>query len=498
MSKRNALAFAAGFGGAYIKGKERQQELDREMERQRVEDSWRDEQRGAWRAEQADKKAMRASLADAIRPTAVDSGYQVSSEAGSSAFTKDADAAAMMTDMVADQRPSLGQAYRAAGKTFADRAGAETAANDYNSQPATLERMGAAVAPIDPAKAISLQSAASTARNAQQKAEEDRRARAKAMEAEGVGQTYKAMLSRSPEAVFQAFNATGNLKLKEPPRIVETRVVKTPYGEIEDDVWEGVAVGPDGKETPIRRSTQQVGMQVFDVKDLLKSQMEGQKMAAEQRNRLELEDVKAGNARGLEGLRQQRPVASRSGGDGSAGENRKLYTTLLTEVGRKQSEAQKAYNTLIKEPAYAYARPGSPQAQALEAMQESIKAYAAKAQEYESLLAQGASQGAAAPGLSSARGPTGGRGQSDRDAERMTILRAELEKARAAGNTADVQALEREIARASGQQKPPSLSAVQPRPAAGQIPRITTKAERDALPPGARYVGPSGNIAIKK
>ena len=502
MSKRNALAFAAGFGSAYIKGKERQQERDRENERQKVDDAWRDEQRSAWRADQEDKRAMRTSLADAVRPTTVEPAIRVSGEGGSDAVTSDPQAAAVMADMIASERPSLSQAgYRAGGKTFADRASAETAANDYNSQPATLERLGAAVAPFDPAKAVSLQSAASAARNAQQKAEEDRRARAMALEVEGVGQTYKAMLSRSPEAVFEAFNATGQMKFKEPPRIVETRMIKTPYGEIEDDVWEGVVVGADGKEAPIRRSTQQVGMQVFDVKDLLKSQMEGQKMSAEQRNRLELEGVRAGNARILEGLRQQRPTSSRTGGDGDISREERLrYTSLFSDAGRRQSEAQKALNTLMKERSYAYAKPGSPQAQELDALRESIRSYAEERKTYQSLLAQGASQGAAAPapGLSSARPPTSGRSQSNRDVERIAILNSELEKARKAGNAADVQALEREIARAGGAQRPAGMSAAQPRPSAGQIPRITTKAERDALPPGTRYVAPNGQTYIKQ
>lgn len=519
MSKRNALAFAAGFGGAYLKGKERQQE----MERQKVEDAWRDEQRNAWRAEQADKQTMRTSLADAIKPTTVDGGYQVSSEAGSNAFTKDRDAAAMMSDMVADQRPSLGRAYRAGGQTFTDRAGAETAATEYNSPPAMLDRMSTAVAPMDPAKSLSLRSAATTARTAEQKQQDELRQRAKELETEGVQNAYRAMLARDPEGIMTAFNQSGSIRLKEPPRLVETRTIKTPYGEIEDDVWEGVAIGPDGKEAPIRRSTQQVAMQLYDVKDLIKDGREAQKMGLQQRNALELEGVKSGNRVSLEQLRQSAPRTERTSNEGAVTREERLrYTSLFADAGRRQSEAQKAYNTLIREGRYARAQPGSREAQELESLRETIKQYGEERKTYQSLLAQGSAAPGTQPGLAGAvSGPTnaaeqrmaqqtqGGMG-ADPAAIRREIAAAQADLERVPDEnsrrmlTEHIANMQRQLASLGGNApRAQGLSAVQaPQRSApqqsGQPPRITSAAEHAALPKGTRYVAPNGQIYIKQ
>jgi hypothetical protein len=520
MSKRNALAFAAGFGGAYLKGKERQQE----MERQKVEDAWRDEQRGAWREEQADKKAMRVSLADAMRPTSVDSGYRVTSEAGSDAFTKDPDAADMMGDMVRDQRHSLGRAYRAGGQTFADRQGAQTAATEYNSDPAMLDRMSNAVAPMDPAKSLSLRTAASGARKAAREEEEAKIKKAKLVKTEGVENAYRSALARDPDGIMQAFNSTGQIRLSAPPKLVETRTIKTPYGEIEDDVWEGVAIGPDGKEMPIRRSTQQLAMQIYDVKDLIKDQAEAQKIGLKHRNAIEIEGMRSGReSNAPSGYRRTAdgglefipggPADPANKSQGNSTLERMMLDGRRKDAVSEERDAKKEADAIRKQlqsPMMQIAKEGSQawnDAQALRAqladVENRAREAAARKATFDKALDEMTERVRTRPGLSTATPSTAApsRSQSERESDRLDILNRELEKARASGNAADVAALEREIARAGGAPTAPqarSLAAAQRPQQTGQPPRISTAAERDALPPGTRYVAPNGKIYIKQ
>lgn len=141
-------------------------EIEAKKERDE-EKAWRDEQRNQQRAEWAANDKLRTSLADAAAPAQVDAGYQVTDAAGSNAFTKDADAAAMMTDMVSGQQPTLAGATRVQGQTYTDAAQAKKAEETYNSPVARLDRMGDSAMSIDPATGISLKNAAGTAQKNQ-------------------------------------------------------------------------------------------------------------------------------------------------------------------------------------------------------------------------------------------------------------------------------------------------------------------------------------------
>ena len=187
----------------------------------------------------------------------------------------------------------------------------------------------------------------------------------------------------------------------------------------------------------------------------------------------------------------------RTTGDGkeSVGREERLrYTSLFQDAGRRQAEAQKTLNTLMKERSYANAKPGSPQAEELASVREAIKQYGDERKTYQSMLANGGAEKpvekpAAKVGLASTWN------SPERESDRMAIIQSELAKAKQSGNAGDVAALEREISRAGGQSA--GLSSAKPS-SNGQPVKITTKAEHAALPKGTRYVGPSGNIAIKK
>lgn len=364
-----ARALAKGIDG-YTDGLEYK---DRKA-RQAKEDAYRDSERQAVIDERQRNADMRKSLADAMKPAQVDTGYQVTDDAGSNAFTKDADAAAVLQDMAgtANTGAGLAQATRVNQAAFTDPAKAKQAATDYDNPIARTERASTAVMPFDPAKGLSLQNAAVTARTAEEAQEVKRQERAKALKREGIENTFRAMRSRDPEAVFASFNQGGDTKLVEPPKIIGSRKVKTPWGEVDDDEWEGTFVGADGKPRTVKLSTFQIGQQLASVSDLLKDEREAGKIGLEQRGRVELEGIKSGNALKLENVRSGNTLreigvrAASDGGpkplssmdrmliDGRRAEARKtvdsiqdqLNDKLLTVQAQRPGPAQDRYNAL--------------------------------------------------------------------------------------------------------------------------------------------------------
>jgi hypothetical protein len=167
MGKETAvLDGLARFGDSFIRS--RSQELDNQQKQRQFDEemAWKREQRQAERDRLQSDRQMRTSLADAVRPAQIDTGYQVTDSAGSDAFTKDRDAAAMMSDMSAarEQDPRMAGATRVEDTAYQDPRQAKAAQDEYNSQPAMLDRMATATMPNDPTKGMSLQNAANTAR----------------------------------------------------------------------------------------------------------------------------------------------------------------------------------------------------------------------------------------------------------------------------------------------------------------------------------------------
>lgn len=135
-------SFLVGLGGGYIKAKDKQYDRDRQAK----EDEWRDEQRGRQRGEWAKSDRLEADVAEASKPMAAATGHQVTDAADSNAFTKDADAAAMMTDMA---QAKNGQATSAAAtrvgeQSYTDKAQADKALTDANSEQGVAQRQAQA------------------------------------------------------------------------------------------------------------------------------------------------------------------------------------------------------------------------------------------------------------------------------------------------------------------------------------------------------------------
>lgn len=149
MGKGTSLA-AAITGG--INGYLRGMQINDQRARDEADRAWTQEQRAAQRAATQRENQTRISLASAAAPTAVEEGAGGAIRL-ESADNRDVDGTAITL--------AQGKPFRAAGSSFSDRAAAEKAAAEYNSEPVTLARVGKAyMAAGDPAKAITLKDAA--------------------------------------------------------------------------------------------------------------------------------------------------------------------------------------------------------------------------------------------------------------------------------------------------------------------------------------------------
>ena len=431
--------------------------------RDREEDrAWREEQRAAERDRLAREKQARVSLADAVAPRTAIEGTAVDTPAGMTLYKDPEQAQAAQQEAQIEQEmrdgPTLAQARPAYGVTGTSLGNQITTQRPdvaaLNSPDARMSRVVDATMATDPAKAISLQSAALGIKNTEEQMEDRRRTRAAAVKREGLEGTFRALRTRDPQAVFDAFNAQGDAKLVAPPELVGTKKFKTPWGEVDDDVWSAKVVGPDGKERSVQMSTMQVGQQLASVSDLLKQEGEAGKIGLQHRNDLDKDKVKLGNDITLEGVRTSntmKEIGARGGQERATLDHRRAtgadksplgreerlrYTTLFQDAGRRMAEAQKALSTLQKNPLYSIAKPGTAQHTELQGLRDTIRQYGDERSMYQSLLAE--SQTAPA-----SKG--GGGAQKD-----------------------------------------------------GKPATVSSKAERDALPKGARYIGPDGQTYIKQ
>lgn len=383
-----ASALAKGING-YTRGIQ----MKDEKERQAKEDAWRDGERQAVIDERKRSADMRQGLADAIRPAQVDTGYQVTDNAGSNAFTKDADAAAVMQDMAGtvNDGAGLSGATRVNQTSYTDPAKAQQATEAYNAEGATLRRASAAVMPHDPAKGLQLQTGAT-------QSEEQDRQRRERIKSEGVVQTVRAMRTGDPQAVKQAFNAGGEFKI-DGDMTVKKEKRKAPWGEeVDTFTYAGTVVDAQGNKHPITRNSLDMMTQALSFKDLFDTESESG--LARGKHQMSLAEIKArgDQERQTEGVK----VRSTSAANTPTREERLRYTSLFSEAGKRMSEAQQALTKLQGDPAFMVfaSKPGSPQAQQLQGLNDAIKGYAEERSTYQGLLAQ--SQTPSGVGLSNA------------------------------------------------------------------------------------------------
>jgi hypothetical protein len=210
--------------------------------------------------------------------------------------------------------------------------------------------------------------------------------------------------------------------------------------------WSFVGTGPDGKEIQLP------GQYSNDEDGLMKARMALAGRFADPERRLKFyqwekeQGEKNRHNKAMETAAQTRAERAGSGGsassDGLTREERLRYTSLFSEAGRRLSEVNKTMTTLQRSTLFmAKAKqPGSEEARQLAELQESARGYEQERQMYQGLLA-----GSQAPG---SKPPGPGQPDSQR-----------------------------------GNDTPK---------------RISSAAERDALPKGARYIAPDGKTYIKQ
>lgn len=489
---RIASALAKGIDG-YTDGLEYK---DRKA-RQAKEDAWRDSERQAVIEERKRNADMRKGLADAVLPAQVDPGFQVTDDAGSNAFTKDADAAAVMQDMAGtvNEGAGLSSATRVNQTAYADPAQAKQATDAYNADGATLRRASAAVMPFDPARGLQLQTGAG-------QAEEQDRQRRERFKAEGVAQTVRAMRTGDAKAVKDAFNAGGEYKI-DGDMTVKNEKRKAPWGEeVDTFTYTGTVIDAKGNKHQITRNSLDMLTQAIPFKDLFETESEAG--IARGKHQMSLKEIEARGAqeRQTEGVK----VRTTSANNAPSREERLRYTSLFSEAGKRMSEAQTTLSKLQGDPAFmVFAnKPGSPQAQQLQSLNDAIKSYAEERSLYQGLLAQ--SQTPEGPGLrNAAPGPANaseaglrpkvagdmGAAPGARDRE-IQQARADLE------NTSDPAArkmLQDHIAQMEAQNgKYGGQRSTKP---ADPV-KVTSAAEHAALAKGTRYIAPNGQTYIKK
>lgn len=444
---------AISLAGAALSGYAAGQALRKRDEQIAEDRAWQQEQRAAQRdAANREKQALQ-DLADAAAPTTVEEG------AGGAIRPETMDNRDVGQPGEAPVMP--GNSFRAAGKTFADRAQAEAAATEYNSEPATDKRISLAMAKSGDVKGAKAYLAS-----------------ARQAEVYGMELADKRWSKQIREAVTRGHDGLADfVSRSQGEGLAQYQVKAVPSADGKQVTYH--KVNPDGTTTPTQltfsndedgaiRAAYMLDRSITPEKrytHMVAEDKQAAAVSAKEREltmrERELNEVKIPNAETraklaevqaeLAQLRAQRAAAT-GGNDGKvSAEERKRYTSLFTDAGRRLSEAQKARATLTAgQQSFLFneavkKNPNGPEAMQLRALDEDIANYKQDRALYQGLLA----------------GTAEGKKPSLADAET----------------------------------KPGAKPAAAP---AGQPVKVTTKAERDKLPAGTRYVGPDGVTYIKK
>ena len=451
-----ALAFATGFGGGYM-GAKRQAEQDEERRQDRESaKKVRDIQLRQMQQQEADQIALRQAGAPASVVTAND----------------------VMNDDDGNAMPAAPRFEVAApgqtGRRFETQAEAAAAAAQHNDPVALANRMGSALmAQGKPVESMQLQ------QHIQKFADEhwNRRLR------EAVGQGHEGL------ARLVTDSESGIFKGK------TVKAVPSPDGK----TTTYVAVGPDGKETPtgLTFPNDENGVitaayrldKAVPVETRYRHMVEADKRAAQnalKERELDLKDrqlteftgplalarAEAARAQGEAALARAERAGS-GGGQKVDAEDRKRWTSLHGEAGRRLSETRKEIARLQADPAFMVRarKPGTPEAAQLAGMNEEVMQYKEDRDIYASLL--GGEKAQAARGARE--------GARDRSTE----------------TTANATPADRQ----SGGGSPADAAAPARPPARSKVAAPTDEASYAALPPGTKYQHPNdppGTYRTKK
>lgn len=266
---RGMVSFLAGMGTGYIKAKDKALEQERQAKIDARAD-W-EHQRKVDAATKED--AVNAEMATAMNPVAT--GSLVTDSAGSNAFTKDADAAAMLADMAGAKNDGVmtQHATRVAGTAYTDPAKAAEATKLAMTPDAESQRVQ------DVYRRNGMRDKAMqefTANEAYKKAISERMT---TMETEGVTAALGLLKAGAPEQAMEAFQKSGSVKLPEGSKFVQVDGTNMWTGQ-PGKVWS--AVGPDGKT--IVADVGQVTAKYLGLDGILKQEAELSKNTQTQSN----------------------------------------------------------------------------------------------------------------------------------------------------------------------------------------------------------------------
>jgi len=394
---KGLASFVAGMGSGYLTAQQRA----RDQERQDKIDARGDELHTARMDEISQANKLRMGLADAVAPRTAQ-GYGTTGMG--------------LGNQITAQRPDV---------------------EALNSPQEQAKRIGLAYwLNGEPIKALQFQK---TTEDMEQ-AKKDRFAK---LQSEGATLAARAMLSGNPNEVFHTYNAQGKSKLKEPPKVTAEDIEMPGIGKIKNYIYSGTLIDENGQEKPFTMGSHQANMALLPYKDMMDMQrkgLEGDNKFNYQTGMLELK----GNQVALQGELAAARIASAANKSSSqpTREERMRYTSLFNEAGRRMSETEKSLRVLQSDGRFMReaAKPGTPQAEQLNGLKDSIASYGAERLTYQGLLAN--SQSGNPPGLASAK-PKGGK----------------------------------------------------PEP---QIARPTSAAEHAAIPKGAKYIAPNGQTYVKQ
>lgn len=415
----------------------RAEEMDRQRTRDAKEDAWKDETRAYERERVSLERALQQSLADAVAPRETIEGTVVDTPTGGKNLYTD---------------PSQARAAQEEANIEAEMRGAPSLAAARPGHGVVGTSLGNTISEQRPDSSVVN---SPQARN-QRVIEATRRfdpARAIALEsATTASEKARFDLDEAQRQRRSSIEQEGMVATLRAAQSGDAAAVKAAFNKSGD-----LKVDGDLKVTPVKRKAPWGGeIDSYTYEGTLidkegkkrtvklnsldaMAQMVPFKDMFEAQSRIGLEGVKHGNRIAeirAEGAERRSTDSHKKaiGGDNLSREERLRYTSLFQDAGRRMGEAQRALSTLQKDPLYSLAKPGTAQHAELQGLRDSIQGYANERSTYQGLLAGSQSGGGAKPD-----------GSGDGGAQ-----------------------------------------------------KVTSKAERDKLPKGARYVGPDGQTYIKQ
>jgi soluble cytochrome b562 len=311
----------------------------------------------------------------------------------------------------------------------------------------TRQRCTAQAEGVGSGEAISLQNAVTAQSREKTTFDQAQTDRARKLADEGYFDAAKASRSGDAQKVFDAFNKSGSQKLLGVPTVTPVKRNLPGIGDVTTYDYEGQVADADGKPQTFKINSHDFSMAAMPYEKALELQRKG--TADDNKNAMQmgLIDLKLKQVdQAGEIAANKIAAAAAKTGQGPSHEERLRYTSLFSEAGRRMGETQKALTKLSSDPLYSTAKPGSPQAQEMQDLRDSIGAYKQERDLYGGLLSGSQT--------------------------------AESVKAAKVGGAK------------------PSLANAKPGAATAPV-KISTKAERDALPKGTSYVAPDGTTRIK-